>query len=153
MAPAPARNVGQQNDVVAALVGRRVARGEEALFGMDMVWGRQAVNEQGIVRVSCAILVRGWKYKIKVRCTAFSAHTIRRPCCLSARYATAATARARLGAWEIISVGGHVRRHEREQVAKWREGRQCSGRQASEGRTRTPSREKKGDADDGGTNK
>ena len=50
----PARNVGQQNDVVAALVGRRVARGEEALFGMDMVWGRQAVNEQGIVRVSRA---------------------------------------------------------------------------------------------------
>ena len=38
MAPAPARNVGQQNDVVAALVGRRVARGEEALFGMDIVW-------------------------------------------------------------------------------------------------------------------
>ena len=143
-ARAHARNVGQQNDVVAALVGRRVARGEEALFGMDMVWGRQAVNEQGIVRVSCAILVRGWKYKIKVRCTAFSAHTIRRPCCLSARYATAATARARLGAWEIISVGGHVRRHEREQVAKWRADSAVANKQASRGEDKDTEQGKEG---------
>ena len=64
----PARNVGQQNDVVAALVGRRVARGKEALFGMDIVWGRQAVNEHSIeyiVRVSCASLVRGWEIQDK----------------------------------------------------------------------------------------